>query len=151
MVAATKSECTVLLVEDVEADAYLTKMAFDESKMKANIVHVLNGMEAVSYLTGQPPWQNAPRPDLILLDLNMPQMDGREFLAWIKAQDELSAIPIIVLTTSTVQRDVLLSYKTGAAGYIVKPVDIQQLIEAIRSLEEYWFVLVRLPNGGGEG
>jgi CheY-like chemotaxis protein len=90
--------------------------------------------------------QDKPQPDLILLDLNMPRMNGKEFLAEIKKDPVLSVIPVVVLTTSDVERDVVASYKLGAAGYITKPVDMEQFIDAIRQLDNYWFVLARLPK-----
>jgi CheY-like chemotaxis protein len=109
--------------------------------------HELDGVDALAFLrrTGER-YKEAPKPDLILLDLNMPRMNGREFLQEIKNDPELSVIPVVVLTTSDVERDVVASYKLGAAGYITKPVDMEQFIDAINQLDSYWFVLARLPQ-----
>lgn len=142
----TPPACTVLLVEDTEADAHLTRLAFLEGRFHVDLHHVVDGIDALAFLRREERWANAPRPDLILLDLNMPRMDGREFLAEIKKDDDLAAIPVVVLTTSEVQRDVMASYRNGAAGYIVKPLDMDQFIKAIQGLEDYWITLVRLPH-----
>jgi len=107
---------------------------------------VQDGVEALAYLRREGQYHDVPFPDLILLDLNMPRMNGREFLAVVKADEELKTIPVVVLTTSDVERDVVASYKLGAAGYITKPVDMDQFIDAIRQLDNYWFVLARLPK-----
>ncbi len=137
----------ILLVEDEPSDAHLVKMAIRENKIWCRLHHVIDGVEALAFLRHQGD-QNAdsPRPDLILLDLNMPRMNGREFLAAIKADDALATIPVVVLTTSDVERDVIASYKLGAASYITKPVDMEQFIDAIRQLDRYWFTLTRLPK-----
>ena len=114
--------------------------------MLCNMHHVLDGVEALAFLRGEESYRGVPQPDLILLDLNMPRMNGREFLAAVKADDALKLIPVVVLTTSDVERDVVASYKLGAAGYITKPVDMDQFVDAIRQLDNYWFVLARLPK-----
>jgi len=111
-----------------------------------NLHHVLDGVEALEFLRREGQHLDAPQPDLILLDLNMPRMNGREFLAAVKADEVLKLIPVVVLTTSDVERDVVASYKLGAAGYITKPVDMDQFVDAIRQLDTYWFVLARLPK-----
>jgi CheY-like chemotaxis protein len=137
---------TVLLVEDEVADANLVQMAFEESRLLATLHHVIDGVEALKFLRqDSEAFADAPRPDLILLDLNMPRMNGREFLQAVKQDDGLRPIPIVVLTTSDVERDVVESYGLGAAGYIVKPVDLDQLIKAIKGIESYWFTVVKLP------
>jgi len=137
----------VLLVEDEPADAHLVRSALRESRVYCTLHHVLDGIEAVAFLRRQgEQYRAAPRPDMILLDLNMPRMNGREFLAVVKADEALKAIPVVVLTTSDVERDVVASYHLGAAGYITKPVDMEQFIDAIRQLGSYWFVLTRLPK-----
>lgn len=139
----------VLLVEDEPADANLVRLALRENKVSCNLHHVLDGVDALAFLRGQgKAYQNVPRPDLILLDMNMPRMNGHEFLSEVKADTQLAAIPVVMLTTSDVERDILLSYKLGAAGYITKPVDIEQFIDAIRQLDNYWFTLVHLPKKG---
>ncbi len=137
----------ILLVEDEPADANLVRSALKTNKVFCNLHHELDGVDALAFLRRQGErYQNTVRPDLILLDLNMPRMNGREFLAEVKKDVELSVIPVVVLTTSDVERDVIASYKLGAAGYITKPVDMEQFIDAIRQLDNYWFVLARLPK-----
>lgn len=139
----------ILLLEDEPADAYLIKLSLRESRLDAVINHVADGCEGLAFLRQQAPFASAARPDLILLDLNMPRMNGREFLTAIKADCELNCIPVVVLTTSNVERDIISSYKLGAAGYITKPIEIDQLIDVVSRLGDYWFNLVRLPNGSG--
>ena len=136
----------VLLVDDEPADAHLIKMSFKENQVPCNLHHVYDGVEAMAFLQRQGDAnQNVPRPDLILLDLNMPRMNGREFLAQIKTSADLSSIPVIVLTTSDIERDVVSSYRLGANSYITKPVDIEHFIEIVRQINGYWFSAVRLP------
>ncbi|MCX7141286.1 MAG: response regulator [Proteobacteria bacterium] len=138
---------TILLVEDEPADAHLVKTALSENHILADLRQVIDGREALEYLRHQGPrFAAAPRPDLILLDLNMPRMDGRECLAALKRDPDLCNIPVVVLTTSDVERDVVSSYTLGAAGYITKPIDVLQFMAAIRDLGVYWFALVRLPQ-----
>ena len=137
----------VLLVEDEPADANLVRSALKSNKVLCNLHHVIDGVDALAFLHRQgDAYKDKSKPDLILLDLNMPRMNGKEFLAEIKKDPELSVIPVVVLTTSDVERDVVASYKLGAAGYITKPVDMEQFIDAIRQLDNYWFVLARLPK-----
>jgi CheY-like chemotaxis protein len=137
----------ILLVEDEPADAHLVLSAIKTNKIFCKLHHELDGVDALDFLRRKGErYKDTPRPDLILLDLNMPRMNGREFLHEIKSDPELSAIPVVVLTTSDVERDVVASYKLGAAGYITKPVDMEQFIEAIKQLDNYWFVLARLPQ-----
>jgi CheY-like chemotaxis protein len=137
----------ILLAEDEPADAHLVKVAIDENRILADLHIVADGREAFEFLRRQGArFAAAPRPNLILLDLNMPRMDGREFLAAIKQDHALRDIPVVVLTTSDVERDIVASYHLGAAGYVTKPVDINQFMAAIRQLGEYWFALVRLPK-----
>lgn len=149
---STVQHFQVLLVEDEPADAHLVKTALLENHILANLEHVVDGREALECLRRQGPrFAKAPRPDLILLDLNMPRMDGRECLAVLKQDPDLSDIPVVVLTTSSVERDVVASYTLGAAGYITKPMDVLQFMAAIRDLGEYWFALVRLPENNKSG
>ena len=139
----------ILLAEDEPADANLVKVAISENRILADLHIVIDGREAFEFLRRQGArFADAPRPNLILLDLNMPRMDGREFLAAIKQDPDLRDIPVVVLTTSDVERDIVASYHFGAAGYITKPVDINQFMEAIHHLGDYWFSLVRLPSDG---
>ncbi len=140
---------TVLLVEDEAADAYLVREAFRENHILVDLHHVGDGQAAMEFLQRDPPHGNAPRPDLILLDLNMPRMDGRRFLAEIKKNPALATIPVVVLTTSDVERDMVSTYRLGATGYIVKPIDVNQFIGTIKVLEDYWFKIVRLPPSPG--
>jgi len=135
----------ILLVEDDPADAHLVHSALKESRVLCNLHNAADGIEALAFLRREDNHRDAPKPDLILLDLNMPRMNGREFLAAIKQDEKLAAIPVVVLTTSEAERDVVASYKLGASGYITKPVDMDQFISAIRQLNDYWFTLARLP------
>ena len=143
----TTPRFNILLVEDEEADAHLVKAAILENHILADLRHVTDGREALEYLRHQAPrFADSQRPDLILLDLNMPRMDGRECLAALKQDPELCNIPVVVLTTSEVERDIVASYHLGAAGYITKPMDVIQFMAVIRDLGNYWFALVRLPE-----
>ncbi len=137
----------ILLLEDEPADAFLVKMALKEGKILANLRHVTDGREGLDFLAKSDKYKTASRPDLILLDLNMPRMNGYEFLKKIKADPNFNDIPIVVLTTSDVESDVVRSYKLGAASYMSKPVDMEKFISAIHQLGNYWFTLIRLPNG----
>ena len=136
----------ILLLEDEPSDAYLVKMALREGKVLANLHHVVDGREGLDFLNRSEKYPAAPRPDLIFLDLNMPRMNGHEFLAAIKAEPRFKSIPVIVLTTSDVETDIVSAYQLGATSYITKPVDMPQFIKAIQQLGEYWFSLVRLPQ-----
>ncbi len=137
----------ILLVEDEPADAHLVKLALKKGRVLHGFHHVTDGVEALEFLRRQGErFREAPRPDLILLDMNMPRMNGREFLAAVKQDAALASIPVVVLTTSDVERDVVSTYQLGAGGFITKPVDMEQFTDAICQLEEYWFALVRLPG-----
>ena len=137
----------ILLAEDEPADAHLVKTALLENRLLADLHWVVDGREVLEFLRRQGErFADAPRPDIILLDLNMPRMDGRECLAAIKQDKALCDIPVVILTTSNVQRDVLVSYELGAAGFITKPVDVHEFIEVVRKLGDYWMTLVRLPQ-----
>jgi len=136
----------ILLLEDEPADAYLVRLALKGSRILANINHVPDGREGLDFLRRNGQYAAAPYPDLILLDINMPRMNGREFLSAIKADEAFKAIPVVILTTSEVDRDIVSSYEPGAAGYITKPIDITRFIDAVTKLGDYWFALVRLPK-----
>jgi CheY-like chemotaxis protein len=145
------SDCkklTILLVEDEPADAHLVRLAFDEGEVLADLHHVSDGVEAFEFLRREKAHAQAPAIDLILLDLNMPRMDGRQFLEKIKADKALHNIPVVVLTTSDAERDMLYSYDHFAAGYIVKPVDIDDFVKIVRGIGDYWTHVARLPERG---
>lgn len=136
----------ILLVEDNPGDVELTLEALREARLK-NRVHVSpDGVAAMEFLRRQGEFADAPRPDLILLDLNMPRKDGREVLRDVKGDADLCRIPVVVLTTSDDERDVLDAYDLRANAYIVKPVDIEQFFRAIQALEGFWLAVVRLPG-----
>jgi CheY-like chemotaxis protein len=137
----------ILLLEDEPADAYLVKMALKEGKVSVNLHHVLDGREGMDFLQKKDKYKDAPRPDLIFLDLNMPRMNGYEFLKVIKSNPMFSDIPVVVLTTSDVENDVVRTYELGVAGFVTKPVDMVQFTSAIHQIEDYWFTLARLPKG----
>lgn len=137
---------TILLVEDEPADAHLVRLAFEEGQVLADLHHVSDGVEAFAFLRREGIYKNAPSPDLILLDLNMPRMDGRQFLQKIKADKSLHTRPVVVLTTSDAERDMLDSYDHFASGYIVKPVDVDAFIKTVRGIGDYWINIVRLPE-----
>lgn len=147
MMTESPNTVDILLLEDEPADAYLVKMALKENKVLANLHHVVDGCEGLDFLQKVGKYADAPRPDLIFLDLNMPRMNGYEFLTAMKASESFDSIPVIILTTSDVESDVVRSYKLGAASYITKPIDMSQFITAINQLSDYWFCLVRLPKG----
>ena len=138
----------ILMVEDNDGDVFLTMEALKEAKV-ANQVHVVHdGVEALEFLRRQGKYAAAPRPDLILLDLNLPRKDGREVLAEIKPDPALRTIPVVVLTSSSAEQDVTKSYDLSANCYIVKPVDFHGLMEVVKSIEDFWLTVVRLPGGG---
>jgi two-component system, chemotaxis family, response regulator Rcp1 len=135
----------ILLVEDSPADVRLTREALNEAKV-VNTLHVVqDGMAALDFLHQQGQYAASPRPDLILLDLNLPKKDGREVLAEIKQAEGLRLIPVVVLTTSRAEEDIVRSYDLRANAYITKPVDLEQFLKVIRSFEEFWLAVVTLP------
>jgi len=136
----------VLLVEDEPADAHLVRKAFEEGRILVDLQHVEDGIEALAYLNREGAYAQAVRPDLILLDLNMPRMSGHEFLQKFKQLEGLKRIPVVVLTTSDAEKDIVSSYDLGASGFIVKPINIVDFIHQIQQLENYWFSLVRRPQ-----
>ncbi|HOE40538.1 MAG TPA: response regulator [Rhodoferax sp.] len=136
----------VLLVEDEPADAHLVRLAFAEGQVPVDLHHVPDGVEAFAFLRREGAYANVPRPDLILLDLNMPRMDGRQFLKKIKLDAALRSLPVVVLTTSDAERDLLDSYQHFAAGFIVKPVDVDDFIKLASGIGDYWVNIVRLPE-----
>ncbi|HRV91661.1 MAG TPA: response regulator [Anaerolineae bacterium] len=136
----------ILLVEDNENDVILTQEGFKLAKLKVNLHHVTNGQECLAFLRKQGRYVDAPTPDLILLDLNMPVMDGRELLEQIGADETLNHLPIVVLTASVEERDILKMYKLRCSSYIVKPVDFAQFVRVIQEMGNYWFTVVVLPQ-----
>ena len=135
----------VLLVEDDPGDVLMTREAFADHKLK-NVLHVVdNGVDALAFLRREGPYGDAPRPDLVLLDLNLPRMDGREVLAAVKADEDLRSIPVVVLTTSEAEEDVLKSYKLHANAYVTKPVDFGRFLEVVRQIDEFFVTVVKLP------
>jgi CheY-like chemotaxis protein len=137
----------ILLVEDSPEDFETTKRAFRRSGLKNPILRCADGDEALDFLFQRGSHADSPRPGVILLDLNLPGTDGREVLSEIKASDDLKQIPVIVLTTSSDERDVQACYKAGASSYIQKPVDVEGFMKAIERLNDYWFEVVILPKG----
>jgi two-component system, chemotaxis family, response regulator Rcp1 len=135
----------ILLVEDNPGDVRLTQEAFKENRMHNDLHVVDDGVKAMQFLRKEGPYADAVRPDVILLDLNLPRKDGREVLAEIKADDDLRRIPVVVLTTSDAEQDVLMTYNLHANCYINKPVDLAQFIQVVKSIEGFWLSLVMLP------
>ncbi|ARJ67871.1 response regulator [Magnetospirillum sp. ME-1] len=135
----------ILLVEDNPGDARLAQEALKEGRMTSRLKVVVDGVEAMSFLRREGPYAGSPRPNLILLDLNLPRKDGRQVLAELKADEDLRRIPVVVLTTSQAEQDVLRSYDLHANCYITKPVDLDRFISVVRSIEEYWCSVVTLP------
>ncbi|HEY1296881.1 MAG TPA: response regulator [Chloroflexota bacterium] len=136
----------ILLVEDNPGDVRLTIEGLKEAKVRNNLHVARDGVEALEFLRRQAQFSDAVRPDLILLDLNLPRIDGREVLAEVKSDPDLKTIPVVVLTTSSAEQDILHSYQLQANCYITKPVDLEQFIKVVRSIEDFWLTIVRLPH-----
>ena len=136
----------ILLVEDNPGDVRLTVEGLRESKVRNNLHVASDGIEAMEFLRRQGRYIGAIRPDLILLDLNLPRMDGREVLSEVKSDPKLKTIPVVVLTTSRAEQDVLRSYELQANCYITKPVDLEQFLAVVKSIEDFWFTIVTLPH-----
>jgi CheY-like chemotaxis protein len=135
----------ILMVEDSPGDVRLAIEALKEAKVLNNFSVVEDGVEAMAFLRRQGKHAAAPRPDLILLDLNLPKKDGREVLAEVKSDDSLKAIPVVVLTTSQAEQDIVRSYELHANCYITKPVDLDQFMTVVKSVESFWLTVVKLP------
>lgn len=135
----------ILLVEDNQGDADLAREALTDSKVRNNLHHVSDGLTAMDFLQQKGNYAKAPRPDLILLDLNMPKKDGREVLAEVKADKDLKRIPVVILTTSKAEEDILKTYNLHANCFITKPIDFHQFIKVVQAIEEFWFTIVKLP------
>jgi len=136
----------ILLVEDSPGDQRLTKEALKEGKINNTLYIVEDGEEAIAFLRKQEPFKNVPKPDLILLDLNLPKMNGQEVLKIIKADEKLKRIPVVILTTSQADEDILTAYNLNANCYITKPVDFDQFIHVVNKIQEFWFTIVKLPE-----
>lgn len=136
----------ILLVEDNEGDILLTTEALEEVKLANTVSIARDGEAAIKFLNKEAPYQNEEEPDLILLDINLPKVNGQEVLKYIKSSDHLKHIPVIVLTTSSSYKDVTSSYRNYANCYIVKPVEIDAFIKAIGQIENFWISIVKLPN-----
>jgi two-component system response regulator len=136
----------ILLVEDNDNDVELTRIGFKRTHLSLNLHHVPDGVECMAFLHKEGQYAGVPTPDLILLDLNMPRMNGHEVLQAISQDDGLRHLPVVVLTTSDAERDVLSSYQLRCSSYIVKPVDFDNFAKAVQSLTDYWFTLVVLPT-----
>ena len=137
----------ILLVEDNPGDVGLTRETLKDSKLLNHMSVVNDGVEAMAFLRRQGKYANANRPDLILLDLNLPKKDGREVLAEIKTDEQLRRIPVVVLTTSNAEQDILRTYDLHANCYITKPVNLDQFSAVVKAIEEFWFTIVKLPSG----
>jgi CheY-like chemotaxis protein len=138
----------ILMVEDNPGDVRLTMEALREGKLLNRLSVVQDGVEAMAFLRRKLLFERAPRPDLVLLDLNLPKKDGREVLCEMKADVDLRRIPVVILTNSKAEEDVLRSYDLQASCYIAKPVDLEQFLSVVRSIERFWFTVVTLPSGG---
>jgi CheY-like chemotaxis protein len=136
----------ILLIEDNPGDARLTEEALKEGKVRNNLHMVRDGVEAMAFLRREGKYKEVPRPDLVLLDINLPRKDGREVLAEMKEHPDLMLIPVVVLTTSEAEQDVVRTYELRANCYITKPVDLEKFITIVRSIEDFWLTIVRLPS-----
>ena len=136
----------ILLVEDNPGDVRLTQEVLKDGKVRNNMSVVMDGVDAISFLQQTGEYAGAPRPDIILLDLNLPKKDGREVLAEIKADSNLKHIPVVVLTTSSAEQDIFRSYDLHANCYVTKPVDLDQFIKVMKMIEDFWLTIVKLPR-----
>ncbi len=136
----------ILLIEDNPSDIRLTQEVLKESKLQNNLHVVEDGEEALDYLYHRGPYAQEPQPDLILLDLNLPNLDGREVLSKIKQDEALNHIPVVVLTTSDAGEDIMRSYQLYANCYITKPIDLDQFIKVVNAIEDFWLTIVKLPR-----
>jgi CheY-like chemotaxis protein len=136
----------ILLVEDNPGDARLAKEALKDAKVRNNLHWVEDGVEAIAFLRREGKYADAPRPDVILLDLNLPKKDGREVLAEVKEDGDLRRIPVVILTVSDAEEDIIKTYNLHANCYIRKPLDLDRFIEVVKAIEEFWLTIVRLPT-----
>ncbi len=140
----------ILMVEDNQGDADLTREGLDRSKISNRLHVVEDGEKAMAFLRRQGTYAEAPRPDLILLDLNLPRKDGREVLAEIKSDDNLKRIPVVILTSSRAEEDIVKSYNLHANCYISKPIELKQFLDVVKSIENFWLSIVVLPHDGAK-
>lgn len=140
-----EKEISILLVEDNEGDVVLAKEALSEARIRNTVTVINNGEEALKYLYREGKYRNIELPDLILLDINLPRVDGMEVLTKIKADEDLKAIPVVMLTTSTSERDVLLAYRNYVNCYINKPINTEKLLAVIKNTESFWLNIVKSP------
>lgn len=145
MANALSDPIDILVVEDNPGDARLIREILNDNRMYTSLYIVSDGVEAMSFLHNEGQYSMVPRPDLIILDLNLPRKDGREVLAEIKADDDLLHIPIVIMTISQAEEDILKTYKLHANCYITKPIDLNEFIKVIKSIEDFWFSVVKLP------
>lgn len=145
MISSNITPIQVLLVEDNPGDVQLTRIALEDSKISVNLSVVEDGVEAMAFLRKQEKYADVPHPDIVLLDLNLPKKDGREVLAEIKTDEYLKRIPVVVLTTSQAEEDIVRAYDLAANCYIAKPVDFDQFVRIVKSIENFWFAIVKLP------
>jgi chemotaxis family two-component system response regulator Rcp1 len=138
----------ILLVEDNPADVRLVREALKESKILNNLSVVVDGVEAIDFLRKKGKYASSPRPDLILLDLNLPRKNGREVLAEVKSDEKLKRIPVVIMTVSDDEKDILLTYNSHANCYIKKPLDFEQFNQVVHCIENFWFTIVCLPPNG---
>src|SRR6185295_15712294 len=136
----------ILLIEDNAGDARLAKEALRDAKVRNNLTWIADGIDALAYLRREGKHDKAPRPDLILLDLNLTRKAGREVLSEIKSDERIKRIPVVILTTSQAEEDVLRAYHLNANCYIPKPVDLDQFIRVVKTIEDFWLTIVRLPS-----
>jgi len=141
----TVAKINVLLVDDDAGDVELTREGLLDAKVDITLNVVDDGEKAIKYLRHEPPYENAARPDLVLLDLNMPRKDGRETLLEIKTDEKLRSIPVVVLTTSDAETDIAKCYDAGANCYITKPIGFEAFITVVKALENFWFTIVKIP------
>ncbi len=141
-------QAVILLVEDNPGDADLAKEALENSKFANTLYTVEDGVTAMAFLRNEDGYENMPKPDLILLDLNLPKKDGREVLAEIKTDDRLKTIPVVILTSSQAEEDILKSYELHANCYITKPLDLKQFFKVVQSIKNFWMSIVVLPPNG---
>jgi chemotaxis family two-component system response regulator Rcp1 len=135
----------ILLVEDNEGDVHLTQEALKKAKVRNRVHTTTDGIEAMQFLRREKPYADAPRPDLVLLDLNLPNMDGREVLEAMKSDPSLRTIPVVVVTSSAAEQDIVKTYALNANCYVTKPVDLQQFLHVIGTVGDFWLQIVKLP------